>query len=132
MPMYRETTRALTVCVEPEYLEHESQPSRGRFVWAYHVRIENHGTETVQLISRYWRITDGAGKVQEVRGQGVIGEQPIVKPGEAFEYTSGTPLSVAGGFMTGSYQMITEDGNVFEIAIPAFSLDCPDQVTRLN
>jgi len=130
--MYRETTCALTVSVEPEYLERESRPEKGRYVWAYHVRIENHGQETVQLINRYWRIVDGAGQMQEVRGPGVVGEQPILQPGEAFEYTSGTPLAVPGGFMTGSYEMITEDGSVFEIAIPTFSLDCPDQVGRLN
>lgn len=130
--MYRETTRSLTVSVEPEYLERQSRPDEGHFVWAYHVRIENHGDETVQLINRYWRIVDGAGKVEEVQGAGVIGEQPILKPGEAFEYTSGAPLAVPGGFMMGHYEMITEDGDAFKIAIPVFSLDRPNEAVRLN
>ncbi|MCB9928821.1 MAG: Co2+/Mg2+ efflux protein ApaG [Alphaproteobacteria bacterium] len=130
--MYRETTRALTVSVQPEYLARESRPQDGRYVWAYHVRIENHGAETVQLVRRYWRIVDGGGQVQEVRGAGVVGEQPILRPGESFEYTSGTPLSVPGGFMTGAYEMTTENGDVFEIAIPTFSLDCPGQGARPN
>tara|TARA_R110002096_G_scaffold2991_14_gene15314 strand:+ start:1128 stop:1520 length:393 start_codon:yes stop_codon:yes gene_type:complete len=130
--MYRQTTRALTVSVEPEFLERESDPDRRHYVWAYHVRIENHGGETVQLVRRYWRIVDGSGQVQEVRGPGVVGEQPVLKPGEAFEYSSGTPLAVPGGFMTGTYEMITEDGDVFDISIPAFSLDCPEQMSRLN
>lgn len=132
MPMYRETTRALTVSVEPEYLERRSRPEEAHFVWAYHVRIENHGQETVQLVRRYWRIVDGAGKVEEVEGAGVIGEQPILRPGEVFEYTSGAPLAVPGGFMMGHYEMITEDGDAFNIAIPTFSLDRPDQPGRLN
>ena len=130
--MYRETTRALTVSVKPEYLDRQSRPDENHFVWAYHVRIENHGSETVQLVRRYWRIVDGAGKVEEVHGAGVVGEQPILHPGESFEYTSGAPLAVPGGFMMGHYEMITEDGDVFQIAIPAFSLDRPDQVVRLN
>ena len=130
--MYRQTTRALTVTVEPEFLAAHSQPDKGHYVWAYHVHIENHGQETVQLARRYWRIVDGAGQEQEVRGAGVVGEQPVLKPGQSFKYTSGTPLSIPGGFMTGSYEMFNEEGDVFDIVIPAFSLDCPDQVTRLN
>lgn len=130
--MYRETTRSLTVSVRPEYLERQSRPDEGHFVWAYHVRIENEGLETVQLVRRYWRIVDGGGKVEEVQGTGVVGEQPILKPGEAFEYTSGAPLAVPGGFMMGHYEMITEDGDVFKIAIPTFSLDRPNQTERLN
>lgn len=130
--MYQETTRALTVSVEPEFLPQHSRPDEAHYVWAYHVRIENHGAETVQLMRRYWRIIDGAGKVEEVRGAGVIGEQPILKPGDSFEYTSGAPLAVPGGFMSGTYEMVAEDGSVFEIVIPAFSLDCPDQPARVN
>lgn len=130
--MYRETTRALTVTVEPEFLPEHSKPQEGHYVWAYHVRIENQGDETVQLMRRYWRITDGAGQVQEVRGAGVVGHQPILKPGEHFEYSSGTPLAIPGGFMTGTYEMVAEDGSVFDITIPAFSLDCPDQAGQVH
>jgi ApaG protein len=130
--MYRQTTRGLTVTVRPEYLADQSQPELRHYVWAYHVRIENNGHSTVQLANRYWRIVDGAGQTQEVRGAGVVGKQPVLKPGEAFEYSSGTPLAVPGGFMTGTYEMVGEDGDVFDIAIPAFSLDCPDQTVRLN
>ena len=130
--MYRQTTRALTVSVEPEYLADHSRPQDNHYVWAYHVRIENQGNETVQLLRRYWRIVDGSGHQEEVRGAGVVGEQPVLKPGESFSYTSGAPLSVPGGYMTGTYEMATSDGDVFDIAIPVFSLDCPDQIQRLN
>jgi len=95
--VYTLTTRSITVLVEPEFLDEQSDPEEHRFVWAYHVRIENHGTQTVQLKSRYWRITDELGQVQEVAGAGVIGEQPLLAPGESFEYTSGTPLGTAIG-----------------------------------
>ncbi len=130
--MYSQTTRGLTVTVQPEYLAQESQPERSRYVWAYHVRIENRGRETVQLTNRYWRIVDGVGQVQEVRGAGVVGQQPVLKPGDAFEYSSGTPLAVPGGIMSGTYEMVSEDGDVFDIGVPAFSLDCPDQTVRPN
>ena len=101
-------------------------------MWAYQVNIENAGSETVQLISRYWHITDANGQVQEVRGDGVVGEQPVLRPGESFEYTSGTPLSTPSGIMVGRYQMETKGGEGFEIEIPAFSLDSPYQRTSLN
>ena len=91
--VYALTTRSITVLVEPEFLEDQSDPEEHRFVWAYHVRIENQGAQTVQLKSRYWRITDEMGHVQEVTGAGVIGEQPMLSPGQSFEYTSGTPLA---------------------------------------
>jgi ApaG protein len=129
---YSETTRSITVTVEPIYLEDQSSPSDNRFVWAYHVKIENHGEETVQLRRRRWRITDGLGRTQEVRGPGVVGEQPVLAPGQAFEYTSGTPLATPSGIMVGSYEMETRQGESFEIAIPAFSLDSPHQAVRLN
>ncbi|TVR98480.1 MAG: Co2+/Mg2+ efflux protein ApaG [Rhodospirillales bacterium] len=122
---YSETTRGISVTVLPIYLEEQSTPEASHFVWAYHVRIENHGGETVQLISRHWQITDSRGRLQEVRGEGVVGEQPVLRPGEAFEYTSGTPLPTPSGIMVGSYQMRTEDGEQFDIRIPAFSLDSP-------
>ena len=123
--MYSKITRAITVTVKPFYLEEQSSPSDSHYVWAYHVRIENHGAETVQLRNRYWRITDSMGRVQEVRGAGVVGEQPVLKPGESFEYTSGTPLPTPSGIMEGTYQMERENGERFDVAIPAFSLDSP-------
>jgi ApaG protein len=130
--MYSQSTRSIRITVEPTYLDDQSAPEEQRFVWAYHVRIENQGPETVQLRSRYWRITDARGKVQEVRGAGVVGEQPVLKPGESFEYTSGTPLPTSSGFMVGTYQMENETGERFDVAVPAFSLDSPHQPKRVN
>ena len=123
--IYVLTTRSITVTVEPEFLDDQSFPEDHRFVWAYHVRIENQGTQTVQLKSRYWHITDELGHVQEVSGDGVIGEQPVLGPGESFEYSSGTPLGTASGIMQGHYVMETEGGETFSATIPAFSLDSP-------
>ncbi|MBX6323190.1 MAG: Co2+/Mg2+ efflux protein ApaG [Rhodospirillaceae bacterium] len=130
--MYKQTTRSITVSVRPFFLAEESSPEESRYVWAYHVRIENDGPETVQLLNRYWRITDSFGRVQEVRGAGVVGERPVLRPGESFEYTSGTPLPTPSGIMVGTYQMETEAGDRFEVAVPAFSLDSPHQAVRLN
>jgi ApaG protein len=130
--MYSESTRDIFITVRPFYLDDQSSPEEMHFVWAYHVRIENQGPETVQLRNRYWRITDSLGRVQEVRGAGVVGEQPVLKPGEAFEYTSGTPLTTPSGIMVGTYQMQTAGGELFEVKIPAFSLDSPHQTIRLN
>jgi ApaG protein len=130
--MYSETTRAITVTVQPIYLEDQSAPEQSQFVWAYHVRIENKGQIAVQLRNRYWRITDALGRVQEVRGAGVVGEQPLLKPGQSFEYTSGTPLPTPSGIMTGSYEMESSSGEKFNVTIPAFSLDSPHQQIRVN
>lgn len=130
--MYQATTRAIQVTVTPAYQEEQSSPGENRYVWAYHIRIENHGTETVQLLNRYWHITDSLGHVEEVRGPGVVGEQPVLRPGEAYEYTSGCPLSTPSGIMLGSYEMQSTDGNQFEVEIPAFSLDSPHQPVHLN
>jgi ApaG protein len=130
--MYSATTRAIRVQVEPTYLDDQSDPEKGQYVWAYHVLIENDGAETVQLLTRYWHITDGMGRVQEVRGAGVVGEQPVLNPGEKFEYTSGTPLPTPSGIMQGTYQMRTPAGELFDIEIPAFSLDCPHEARQLN
>jgi ApaG protein len=129
---YSETTRSITVTVEPTYLEEQSSPAEDKYVWAYHVRIENNGADTVQLRRRHWRITDGLGRTHEVRGPGVVGEQPVLAPGQSFEYTSGTPLNTPSGIMVGSYEMETRQGENFSIAIPAFSLDSPHQSVRLN
>jgi ApaG protein len=123
--MFEEITRDIRVAVEPSFLEDQSEPAAGRFVWAYHVTIENMGRETVQLLSRHWRITDARGQTREVRGPGVVGEQPTLKPGESFRYTSGCPLETASGFMTGTYSMRSARGESFEIIIPLFALDSP-------
>jgi ApaG protein len=130
--MYNAVTRQISVTVTPYFIEEQSDPDDNHFVWAYQVNIENQGAETVQLLSRYWQITDAHGQVQEVRGEGVVGEQPVLHPGESFEYTSGTPLSTPSGIMAGRYQMETKGGEGFEIEIPAFSLDSPYQRTSLN
>lgn len=130
--MYSKTTQAITVTVQPTYLAEQSEPAQSHYVWAYRVRIENQGDETVQLLRRHWKITDAFGRLQEVEGPGVVGEQPILHPGEAFEYTSGTPLPTPSGIMVGTYWMIREDGEDFEVDIPAFSLDSPHQAARLN
>ncbi len=127
--MYEKITRSIKVTVVPTYLDDQSSPTDNHFVWAYQVRIENQGGETVQLRARYWRITDAIGRVQEVRGPGVVGEQPVLKPGEFFEYRSGTPLVTASGIMTGNYQMETSGGEDFNVTIPPFSLDSPYQST---
>ncbi|HVI88502.1 MAG TPA: Co2+/Mg2+ efflux protein ApaG [Dongiaceae bacterium] len=130
--MYKQTTRSITVTVMPTYLDDQSTPDESHYVWKYHVLIENGGGETVQLRNRYWRITDSLGRVQEVRGPGVVGEQPVLRPGETFEYTSGTPLQTPSGIMVGSYQMETPAGEVFDVGVPAFSLDSPYQPIKLN
>jgi len=130
--MYHETTRSIRVTVEPFYLEDQSSPSDNHFVWAYQVRIENMGSDTVQLVNRYWHITDSLGRVQEVRGVGVVGEQPTLKPGESFEYTSGTPLPTPSGIMVGTYEMESASGRRFDVAVPAFSLDSPHEEARLH
>ena len=123
--MYSKMTRSISIQVEPLYLEDQSSPEDDYFVWAYTIAIENTGSEVVQLKTRYWRITDANGHVEEVRGAGVVGEQPVLEPGECFEYTSGTPLGTPSGIMDGSYQMVTNDGELFNVEIPAFSLDSP-------
>ncbi len=130
--MYVATTRSVQISVTPIYLEDQSAPADNHYVWAYRVLIENLGSDTVQLLSRYWRITDSTGSVEEVRGPGVVGEQPVLSPGHSFEYTSGTPLTTPSGIMEGSYQMATEDGDTFEAEIPAFSLDSPFQPASVH
>ncbi len=130
--MYSETTRKIQITVEPYYLEDQSAPTDDHFVWAYHVRIENLGGETVQLLNRHWEITDALGRLQEVRGPGVVGEQPTLEPGETFEYTSGCPLSTPSGIMVGSYEMQTPAGEKFDVQVPAFSLDSPFSPARVH
>jgi len=130
--MYHEVTRAISVSVDPFYVEEQSEPTENRWVFGYRVVIENQGEATVQLISRHWRITDGRGRLVEVKGEGVVGEQPMLEPGERFEYTSGTPLPTPSGIMTGTYQMVGEDGLWFDVEIPAFSLDAPGSRGTVN
>ena len=126
--MYRATTRGIEVTVEPKYLADQSAPDKGRWVWAYTIEIKNRGAERVQLLSRHWQITDETGHTQEVTGPGVVGEQPVLAPGESFRYTSGVPLTAASGVMVGTYSMISDSGAQFEVAVPAFSLDVVDPV----
>jgi len=130
--MYTATTRAISVTVRPQYLPDQSDPAKSEFVWAYQVRIENKGDVAVQLRSRHWKITDGLGRRQEVKGPGVVGKTPRLKPGEVFEYTSGSSLTTPSGFMGGTYQMTSDTGENFDIEIPTFSLDTPGGSRQLN
>jgi ApaG protein len=130
--MYRAVTRQIEVTVEPNFLPERSAPDRQEYFWSYTIAITNLGNETVQLRTRHWIITDGTGHSQNIRGEGVVGEQPVLAPGERFEYTSGVPLPTASGIMAGRYQMVTESGERFEIEVPTFSLDSPDGKRTLN
>ena len=130
--MYRATTRGIEVVVRPRFEADRSAPQNNYFFWAYTISITNQGEETVQLKTRHWRITDANGRRQEVRGAGVIGEEPVLKAGEAFEYTSGVPLQTPSGFMAGTYGMVSADGEHFDIEIPAFSLDSVETKRTLN
>ncbi len=130
--MYRAVTHAIEVTVEPFYLESYSQPENYRFVWSYRVTIVNRSSRTIQLESRYWHIVDGNGIVEEVRGPGVVGEQPILNPEDSFQYSSACPLKTSSGVMQGSYQMRDDAGEIFEVAIPAFSLDAPSVERTVN
>ena len=129
---YRAVTRQIEVKVIPRFLPERSSPENGYYFWAYTITLTNLGGETVQLKTRHWRITDGQGRLQEVRGAGVVGEEPVLKPGQNFEYTSGVPLPTASGFMTGTYGMISSAGEAFDIEIPAFSLDLPQRRRTIN
>ena len=129
---YTAITRGIAVSVEPAYLEAKSSPDSSQYFWAYRVIIENRGGETVHLLSRHWMITNARGELTEVKGPGVVGEQPVLKPGESYEYTSGAPLNTPSGMMGGAYQMESESGERFDIEIPTFSLDRPNQGVFLN
>lgn len=130
--MYRAVTRNIEVTVTPRFLPDRSSPSRNYFFWSYTIDIANRGHETVQLKTRHWRITDATGRLQEVKGPGVVGEEPLLRPGASFEYTSGVPLATPSGFMAGSYGMVTDAGETFEIEVPAFSLDLSDTQRSIN
>jgi ApaG protein len=130
--MYRAVTRSIEVVVKPRFVADRSAPENNYFFWAYTISITNNGSETVQLKTRHWRITDANGRMQEVRGAGVVGEEPVLKAGEAFEYTSGVPLQTPSGFMAGTYGMVTTAGDHFDIDVPAFSLDSTEAKRTLN
>ena len=130
--MYRAVTHDIEVTVVPEFMPDRSDPASGRFFWAYTIEIANQGRLRVQLLARHWRITDGLGRLEEVRGLGVIGEQPVLHPGERFRYTSACPLTTPSGIMTGTYRMVDDTGGTFEVEIPAFSLDSPHAKRVLN
>ena len=130
--MYERETRSIKVAVKPAYLDDQSDPDDRHYVWSYTVTIENKGAEPVQLISRYWNITDAAGRVQEVRGPGVVGAQPVIAPGQKFQYTSGCPLPTASGYMSGRYQMKAASGESFEAEIPAFLLESPYEERQIH
>ncbi|CAN0515705.1 unnamed protein product [Scytosiphon promiscuus] len=123
--MFEATTKAIHVRVEPQFLDEQSNPEDHHYFWAYYVEIENQSTEPVQLRGRHWRITNGHGAIQEVTGEGVVGEQPVILPGETYSYTSGAPLGTPSGFMDGEYKMESAKGEDFIVNIPAFSLDSP-------
>jgi ApaG protein len=130
--MYTAVSNKIKVTVWPTYLEDQSEPDEGRYFWSYTIEIANVGDRAVQLTHRYWRITDANGHLEEVRGPGVVGEQPLLRPGEEFSYTSGCPLRTPSGIMVGTYRMVDDDGRAFDVAIPAFSLDSPHVKRSVN
>lgn len=130
--MYSRTTNNIKITVTPVYIDNQSDPAEHHYVWAYTVHLENMGEKTVRLLNRYWHITDATGAVQEVRGTGVVGEQPVLNSGDVFQYTSGAALRTPSGIMTGAYEMETELQERFLVEIPVFSLDSPDQMKRPN
>lgn len=130
--MFTKITHSIKVTASPHFLDEHSEPEEDHYVWAYTIQLENYGHETVQLLNRHWKITDAHGLTQEVRGEGVIGEQPVLKPGQSFRYTSGTALATSSGIMLGEYEMTTPAGDRFEVEVPAFSLDSPYQHIRPN
>jgi len=130
--MYRAVTRNIEVVVTPRFIADRSSPENNYFFWAYTIAITNKGKDTVQLKTRHWRITDAGGRRQEVLGPGVVGEEPVLKSGESFEYTSGVPLQTPSGFMAGTYGMVSLSGEHFDIEIPAFSLDSGNAKPTIN
>jgi ApaG protein len=130
--VYTQTTNDIQVSACSYFIDTESDPEENQYVWAYKITIENKGNKVIQLTKRHWLITDGFGRLQEVHGTGVVGECPILKPGDVYEYTSGTPLSTPSGMMRGSYHMETPEGETFDVIIPTFSLDSPHQEISIN
>ena len=130
--MYRAETEGIEVTVEPFYLDDRSDPGESHYVWAYRVTIANNSSTPAQLLRRYWKITDGNGHVEEVAGDGVVGEQPALRPGDSYNYTSGCPLSTPSGIMVGHYTLADAEGRMFDVAIPAFSLDIPGNIRSIH
>jgi ApaG protein len=130
--MYSSVTEEIKVSVRSEFSPEQSEPSEDRYFWTYTIEIANLGVRSVQLTHRHWKITDGQGQIEEIRGAGVVGEQPKLKPGQSFTYSSGCPLRTPSGIMEGSYRMVDEAGRTFDVAVPAFSLDCPYAKRVLN
>ena len=130
--MFTKTTHSIKITASPRFLAEHSEPQDSHYVWSYTIQLENFGNSEVQLLNRHWKITDAQGITQEVRGPGVIGEQPVLKPGDTFQYTSGTALASPSGMMLGEYEMVGPNGERFEVEVPAFSLDSPYQVGRPN
>jgi ApaG protein len=130
--LYSAITQSIRVIVRPDFSQDRSSPDLGRYFWTYAVDIANHGPRTVQLLRRRWVITDALGHVETVEGPGVVGEQPTLAPGESFSYVSGCPLPTPSGLMHGVYQMIDDSGRLFEVEIPAFSLDSAYMRKTLN
>lgn len=122
---YKTKTHDVTVSVEPTFLPKDSTPEKGEYLWAYHVEIHNDRPEPIYLRNRHWVITDALGRITEVKGQGVVGEEPLIAPGETYSYTSGTPLATPSGIMVGAYEMERPNGELFVVEVPAFSLDSP-------
>jgi ApaG protein len=129
---YSETTDNIQISVWPEFIDNKTSPAGDIFIWAYHVRIENHGSEPISLINRYWRIIDETGVIQEVKGEGVVGEKPTIEAGSFYQYSSGTHLRYGSGIMMGHYQMQKTSGEIFNAKIPTFSLDSPDIKASIN
>jgi ApaG protein len=130
--MYQATTRKIAVSVTPRFMPERSSTEKSYFFWSYTIEITNGGEQTVQLKTRHWKITDAYGRLQEVKGAGVVGEEPVLEPGASYEYTSGVPLATPSGIMMGSYGMVTPNGEHFDIDIPPFSLDGPETKRTVN
>ena len=130
--MYQTETRKIAVSVTPRFMPDRSSAEKSYFFWSYTIEITNRGDQTVQLKTRHWKITDAFGRVQEVKGAGVVGEEPVLEPGASYEYTSGVPLPTPSGIMMGSYGMVTPGGERFDIDIPPFSLDGPETRRTVN
>ena len=130
--MYEQTTHNVRVAVTPTFLDDQSDPHDNKYLWAYHIVIENKGGEPVQLLTRHWHITDARGRVREVEGPGVVGKQPVIEPGKSHQYSSGVPLETPSGFMTGTYHMRSAAGEDFEVKIPLFALDSPFESRRVH
>ena len=130
--MYSCVTRDIEITVLPEFMPDRSDPDVGHYFWSYTVEIANQSHTTVQVTARHWKITDGNGRSEEVKGAGIVGEQPVLQPGETFRYTSGCPLGTSSGIMAGSYRVVDESGAAFDVVIPTFSLDSPFTRRVLN